>query len=229
LTRGCAASGKPSSRACWRGRSSSAAASSCRTVSSIDRLNELGYAQREYAEKLGEFAIGSGAIAIMPRVPKLKGQDVRVCSRSRGARRGRRQRESGAEAPPPRPPIASSARARHQGGRALVLDAPVLTALGGEREKRRPVALASIPERMTQAVLAIEDRRFYEHPASIRSASSARSLEHPRQARLHRRREHDHAAGGAQRLPAEDVPGMTLQEGAREIAAAQAARECGCR
>jgi penicillin-binding protein 1B len=47
----------------------------------------------------------------------------------------------------------------------LMLDAPVLTALaGGEREKRRPVALSAIPERMTQAVLAIEDRRFYEHP-----------------------------------------------------------------
>ena len=29
----------------------------------IDRLNELGYAQREYAEKPGEFATGSGAIA----------------------------------------------------------------------------------------------------------------------------------------------------------------------
>src|SRR6185312_8357140 len=47
----------------------------------------------------------------------------------------------------------------------LMLDAPVPTALnGGEREKRRPVALAAIPERMQQAVLSIEDRRFYEHP-----------------------------------------------------------------
>src|SRR5205823_4969922 len=46
----------------------------------------------------------------------------------------------------------------------LTLDAPVLTALGGEREKRRPVALSAIPERMVQAVLAIEDHRFYEHP-----------------------------------------------------------------
>src|SRR6185503_15922730 len=33
-----------------------------------------------------------------------------------------------------------------------------------ERAKRRPVALSAIPERMTQAVLAIEDRRFYDHP-----------------------------------------------------------------
>src|SRR5262249_6936676 len=47
----------------------------------------------------------------------------------------------------------------------LILESPVLTSLiNGEREKRRPVALSAIPERMTQAVLAIEDRRFYEHP-----------------------------------------------------------------
>src|SRR5262249_17682637 len=43
--------------------------------------------------------------------------------------------------------------------------APVLTSLiDGEREKRRPVALAVIPPRVVNAVLAIEDRRFYEHP-----------------------------------------------------------------
>jgi penicillin-binding protein 1B len=41
----------------------------------------------------------------------------------------------------------------------------VLTSLGqGEREKRRAVALSVIPDRMRQAVLAIEDRRFFEHP-----------------------------------------------------------------
>ena len=46
-----------------------------------------------------------------------------------------------------------------------MLDAPVLTSLvSGEREKRRPVALSAIPPRMVQAVLAIEDRRFYDHP-----------------------------------------------------------------
>ena len=41
----------------------------------------------------------------------------------------------------------------------------MLTSLGqGEREKRRAVALSVIPDRMRQAVLAIEDRRFFEHP-----------------------------------------------------------------
>jgi hypothetical protein len=76
------------------------------------------------------------------------------------------------------------------------------------------VALAAIPERMQQAVLAIEDRRFYEHPASI-DRQWARSCQHPRPAR--HQRQHDHPAGGAQRLPAENVPGLTLQEAREEV------------
>ncbi len=47
----------------------------------------------------------------------------------------------------------------------LTLEAPVLASISaGEREKRRPVALTAIQPRMVQAVLSIEDRRFYEHP-----------------------------------------------------------------
>ncbi len=74
--------------------------------------------------------------------------------------RGRRGR------PPPKPSdhieqilVGTEARDR------LTLDAPVLSAIsGGEREKKRQMALSAIPPRMVQAVLAIEDRRFYEHP-----------------------------------------------------------------
>src|SRR4029453_124747 len=36
--------------------------------------------------------------------------------------------------------------------------------VAGAREKRRDVPLSVIPQRVVQAVLAIEDRRFYEHP-----------------------------------------------------------------
>ena len=54
------------------------------------------------------------------------------------------------------------------GGRKLdeiALDPPMLSGLiSSSREKRRRVALATIPARMQQAVLAIEDRRFYAHP-----------------------------------------------------------------
>ena len=129
----------------------------------VDRLNELGYAHRDRLEKAGEFAIGAGAMAIMPRVAELKGQAVRVVFQRPPAPR---PVAKGKKAPPPR--LADRVQQLELGGKAterVTLDAPVLTALGGgEREKRRPVALAVIPARMQEAVLSIEDRRFYEHP-----------------------------------------------------------------
>jgi penicillin-binding protein 1B len=127
----------------------------------VDRLNDLGYTQREQAEKPGEFTVGDGSIAIVPRVRQLDGQVVRVVFR------------------PPSPPVRNAARRQppRRGDRVqrleigkrtserLALDAPLLTSLiAGEREKRRPVALSAIPPHVVQAVLAIEDRRFYEHP-----------------------------------------------------------------
>src|SRR5919108_2426144 len=127
----------------------------------IDRLNDLGYAQRAAIEKPGEFAIGSSAVALMPRGQRLRGQIVRVVFQ-RPAREVRAARKT----PPPRPSdrverleIGTHATER------VTLDPPVLSALiDGEREKRRPVALSAIPDQMLHAVLAIEDRRFYEHP-----------------------------------------------------------------
>jgi penicillin-binding protein 1B len=128
----------------------------------IDRLNDLGYAQRAKPEKPGEFAIVPGAVAIMPRAPQLKGQLVRVTFQRQTPPPVR----PAARRAPPRPAdrVLQLDLANHPSER-LTLDAPVLTALvSGEREKRRPVALSAIPDRMVQAVLAIEDRRFYEHP-----------------------------------------------------------------
>src|SRR5205085_4025531 len=46
----------------------------------------------------------------------------------------------------------------------LTLDAPLLSEIAADRAKRRPVALTSIQPRMVEAVLAIEDRRYYYHP-----------------------------------------------------------------
>jgi penicillin-binding protein 1B len=130
----------------------------------IDRLNELGYSHRDRAEKAGEFAIGAGAVAIMPRVPDLNGQVVRVVFQRPPAPDPKAASRT-KKAPPPR--VADRVQRLEIGGKPaerITLDAPVLTALGGEREKRRPVALSVIPARMQQAVLSIEDRRFYEHP-----------------------------------------------------------------
>src|SRR6185312_6936896 len=43
----------------------------------IDRLNDLGYAQRTTVEKPGEFAVAAGDVSIRPR-SDLKGQTVHV-------------------------------------------------------------------------------------------------------------------------------------------------------
>ena len=128
----------------------------------VDRLNDLGYAQRVTIAKPGEFSVGSGSIAIMPRGPELKGQAVRVVfQRQAPAPAGRRPPSQPTRVPDRVLQLEVGSRPSER----VSLDAPVLSSLvSGEREKRRPVALAVIPRHMTQAVLAIEDRRFYEHP-----------------------------------------------------------------
>ena len=129
----------------------------------IDRLNDLGYAQRPVAERPGEFAVGDGSIFINARARELNGKTVRVTFRPplQAPRPSDRK-------PPPRPQRADRVQRLDIGERSserLVLDTPLLTSLiTGEREKRRPVALTAIPDRVVQAVLAVEDRRYYEHP-----------------------------------------------------------------
>ena len=84
------------------------------------------------------------------------------------------------------------------------LDAPLITALiTTSRSKRRDVPLQVIPTKMVQAVLAIEDRRFYDHPgvdpigiagAVFRNVSGTRSIW---------RRQHDHTAAREEHVPHE--------------------------
>ena len=128
----------------------------------IDRLNDLGYSQRPSPEKPGEFSVVSTSVTIIPRVADLKGQLVRVdFQKPRPA-----VKDASRRAPPPKPAdrIERLVVGR-QSSERVTLEAPLLTSLvNGEREKRRPVALAAIPPHMVHAVLAIEDRRFYEHP-----------------------------------------------------------------
>ena len=129
----------------------------------VDRLNDIGYAERARPDKPGQFSIGAGAVAIMPRSPELKGQIVRVVFQrpAPAAKTGRRR----AKPPPRTPDRVEQLEVGKQASDRVVLDTPVLTSLvSGEREKRRPVALIVVPPRMVQAVLAIEDRRFYSHP-----------------------------------------------------------------
>jgi penicillin-binding protein 1B len=140
----------------------------------IGRLNDLGYSQRVEANAPGEFSVARNTVALTPRTGTLKGRTVRVTF--------------------PALPAGRQAAAAPRGvrqieilGRGAVnsveLEPPLLTALmtSGTREKRRHVPLAAIPERMRQAVLAIEDQSFYVHPginpvrliaAAIRNATS---------------------------------------------------------
>ena len=120
----------------------------------VDRLNDLGYSHRAKAEQPGEFTVGRDAVVMIPRDGDRKGQVVRIVFVARGPKGTEPKAIDHIELVP----------AKRSFDR-LTLDAPLITALVTEaREKRRDVPLAVIPPHMVQAVLAIEDRRFYDHP-----------------------------------------------------------------
>jgi penicillin-binding protein 1B len=120
----------------------------------IDRLNDLGYAHRPRTEQPGEFTVGRDAMVLIPRDGDHKGQLVRLVFGGRPPKSIEPTRIDTIELP----------AAKKQTDR-ITLDAPLITALVADaREKRRDVPLQVIPKPMVEAVLAIEDRRFYDHP-----------------------------------------------------------------
>ncbi|MGE0040158.1 MAG: PBP1A family penicillin-binding protein [Vicinamibacterales bacterium] len=126
----------------------------------VARLNDVGYAERARIEKPGEFSRDGESLLLAPRGGASAGRIVRVSFPPA-------PRVVAAAAREPAP--AASRITRIEVGDDAVpevtLDPPMLTALvNSAREKRRRVPLARIPTRMQQAVLAIEDRRFYHHP-----------------------------------------------------------------
>jgi penicillin-binding protein 1B len=126
----------------------------------VARLNDVGYAQRSRVERTGEFAIERNTVVILSRGGDQAGRPVTVAFPEPPV-----VRKKTAKPPPPPPARIASIRGAGKSLDRVVLDAPLLTALmTGSREKRRRVALESIPARMQEAVLAIEDRRFYYHP-----------------------------------------------------------------
>jgi penicillin-binding protein 1B len=125
----------------------------------VDRLNDLGYAERDLLEKPGEFAVAANLVTILPRSGDANGQLVRVRFPKPPAP------PKGSKKPPPKAPdrverleVGASTRDH------VSLEAALLSAIVADRAKRRPVALSAIPAHMVQAVLAIEDRRYYYHP-----------------------------------------------------------------
>ena len=110
------------------------------------RLNDVGYAQRAKPEQPGEFSSAGGVVVFVTRPSESgKSQPIRVdFSRS----------------------VSPTVAKLTGGGKPVdrvVLEAPLLAAFA-PGEKRRYVPLANIPRRMIDAVIAIEDRRFFEHP-----------------------------------------------------------------
>jgi penicillin-binding protein 1B len=120
----------------------------------IDRLNDLSYTERARVERPGDFAIGRNAVALMVRGGEWDGKVVRVVFGPASAK--------------PNSPAVSTIKSLEEPGkddlRAVLLEPPLLTALPEGREKRRQVPLSQIPTRVREAVLSIEDRRFYDHP-----------------------------------------------------------------
>ncbi len=120
----------------------------------IDRLNDLGYAHRARAAQPGEFTTVRDGVLVVPRDGSHKSRPIRVVFAARTPK-----------APEPAAIVAIDLPGTKQAVDHVTLDAPLITALvTSAREKRRDVPLAAIPRHMIQAVLAIEDRRFYDHP-----------------------------------------------------------------
>ncbi|MDQ3211966.1 MAG: PBP1A family penicillin-binding protein [Acidobacteriota bacterium] len=119
----------------------------------VERLNDLGYSHRARTEAPGEFTVGREAVLMIPRDGDRKGQLVRIVF---GARKAKGSEPATIE----RVELPGTKRTMER----LTLDPPLITALVTEaRQKRRDVPLSAIPQRVLQAVLAIEDRRFYDH------------------------------------------------------------------
>jgi penicillin-binding protein 1B len=125
----------------------------------LDRLNDLGYAQRTQAQAPGEFAVTGPLVSVVPRAGNQSGKTVVVSFQRPGPPRRTRNQA----------PTAGSNRIEgltvgKQAISRVTMDAPMLTALIQARVKRRQVPLAALPTRMVDAVLAIEDQRYYSHP-----------------------------------------------------------------
>ena len=127
----------------------------------VDRLNDLGYAQRTQPQNPGEFAVNGPVVAVIPRAGSHTGKLLTI-----SFQRPAPARRAGRGTPPP-----TTISTRIEGLAVdkkpvsrVTLDAPMLTALIQARVKRRQVPLSALPSRVVEAVLAIEDRRYYSHP-----------------------------------------------------------------
>jgi len=125
----------------------------------VARLNDVGYTERPRVERPGQFAVDGRFISLVPRGGDQAGKPIRIAFAEP------KVVKVAQGTPPPLVDKIARVEAAGRSVESVTLDPPMLSGLvTGSREKRRRVPLAVIPTQMKQAVLAIEDRRFYAHP-----------------------------------------------------------------
>jgi penicillin-binding protein 1B len=115
------------------------------------RLDDLGYSRRAAVQKPGEFSVTDAVVTFIPRGGQAQGRVVTVSLKvDPKAGTGR----------------VDTLEVERAGPLAEIeLEAPLLAGMAhGVRGRQRQVPLAHLPPHVVQAVLAIEDRRFYAHP-----------------------------------------------------------------
>jgi penicillin-binding protein 1B len=116
-----------------------------------ERLDDLGYTRRERAIEPGEFDVAGSEVRLVPRGGTAEGQIVRVTLTPDASGKANQ--------------VGALVLARSGEVASVELEAPLLTAVApGGRGRQRQVPLLQLPKTVVQAVLAIEDRRFYSHP-----------------------------------------------------------------
>nr|PZN87025.1 MAG: penicillin-binding protein 1A [Acidobacteriota bacterium] len=113
----------------------------------VARLNEVGYAQREVPLGPGEFAVSERRVMLIPR--STAGASARPVTI---------EFTGGAT-----PTVSRLVDATDRRVSGLTLEPALLAALA-QGERRRHVPLRELPQHVIDAVLAIEDRRFFDHP-----------------------------------------------------------------
>ena len=185
----------------------------------VARLNDLGYAQRAPVQQRGEFAIRQNEVWLAPRGGEFAGKQVKLILPARPPKRGAVRR--GIQA------IEVVGDGRTE---AVDIDPPLMTALmpSGTRQKTRRVPLGTIPLRVQQAVLAIEDQSFYSHPGINPFRLALVAIRNLVGGEAPERRQHDHAAAGADVLPVRRVQRRAAERRAGpqpRLLPAQGARE----
>ena len=127
----------------------------------VARLNDVGYAQRARVERAGDFAIDRHTVLLRSRGGDQAGKVVTIAFPEPPVP-PQEDGEAASAAAATRHTNFGSGRRTSSASRSTRRCSPRF--MTGSREKRRRVALETIPARMQEAVLAIEDRRFYYHP-----------------------------------------------------------------